>query len=152
LRLAILMRGKFAIAWRMHGNNESDPRRIMSPDRACGRGLALALQVTSLVAALTGCSDPGIVTAQSDLQEAPSAHSKVLTMIPKGSPINVGDCSDGWCRVSWNGFNGYILTKSIRLAEGSHRSAGGSNQPSPYNEDDAGANPDVPPVAPSAAD
>jgi len=146
------MRGKYANVRPMRGCNKADPRRVTSSDRRRGRGLALALQTASVAAILAGCSDPGIVTVQSDLQEAPSAHSKVMAMIPKGSPISVSDCSNGWCQVTWNGRSGYILTKSIHLTEGAQRSVEGSNQPSPYNEDDAGPSPDVPPVAPSAAD
>ena len=112
----------------------------------------LALLTIGLLVSVAGCSDPGIVVVQADLQEAPAADSKVLALIPKGGAISVGDCSNGWCRVSWNGRDGYILTKSMRLTEGARRNLPEADQPALYNDDDANAAPDVPPVPPSSAD
>ena len=108
------------------------------------------LLTIGLVANVASCSDPGIVTVQTDLQQAPASGSKVVAVIPKGSAITVGDCSNGWCRVSWNGSDGYILTKSMRLTEGAHRTMPDANQPALYDDDDATAAPDVPPVPPSS--
>jgi len=117
------------------------------PDRVgCGRaakGLRggrarWALLALGLTAALSGCSDPGVVGVQAKLQEAPSLDSAVLAVIPKGSAIKVGDCNNGWCRVSWNGRDGYVLTKSVHLGAGSRRASDTDD-----SDDDVGAAPDI---------
>jgi uncharacterized protein YraI len=77
--------------------------------------LRLGLLTSSLCAALCSCSDSGTITTQVNLQQTPASQSKVLTTIPKGSVVKVSDCSNGWCRTSWNGRDGYILTKSVRI-------------------------------------
>jgi hypothetical protein len=136
----------------MRGTNRSGQRRSALTAFGCGRGTSLLLLTIGLVANVAGCSDPGIVTAQTDLQQAPASGSKVLAVIPKGSAITVGDCSNGWCRVSWNGHDGYVLTKSMRLAEGAHREIPEANQPPLYGDDDTTAAPDVPPVPLSSPD
>ena len=107
------------------------------------------LLTVGLAASAAGCSDPGIVTAETELLQGPAAESKLLAVIPKGSAIAVGDCSNGWCRVSWNGRDGYILTKSVRFTE-SARNSPEPNQP-PLSGDEE-ATPDVAPVPPSSAD
>lgn len=95
------------------------------------RGAVLALLTFYLVA---GCSDPAIVTVQANLRQGPATDSKVVAIIPRGSAIKITDCSNGWCRASWNGRDGYILTKSVRLA-GARRTATEAGQP---EEPDAG--------------
>jgi hypothetical protein len=121
-------------------------------DRTPMRGTnrtCLALLTVGLLANITGCSDPGMVTVQTELRQAPAAGSKVLVVIPKGGAISVGDCGNGWCRVSWNGRDGYILSKSMRLAEGAHRNTPEANQPALSDDESA---PEVPPVPSSSAD
>jgi len=89
--------------------------------RGCFRGTDLALLMFALAAIVAGCSDPGVVNVQTRLRQEPASEGKILAVIPKGSAIKVGDCSNGWCRVSWNGLDGYILTKSMRVAGGARR-------------------------------
>jgi Bacterial SH3 domain len=85
--------------------------------------LRLALLVAGLGAGLGCCSDPGIVTTQVKLQRAPATDSEVLAIIPRGSAIKVRDCTNGWCLVSWNGRDGYVLTKNVRIGDSARRTA-----------------------------
>ena len=110
---------------------------------------AFVLLTVGLAASAAGCSDPGFVTVQTELRQGPAAESKSVAVIPKGSAIRVSDCSNGWCRVSWNGRDGYILTKSVHFNESS-RNRPEPNQPSLSGDDEA--TPDVAPVPPSSAD
>jgi uncharacterized protein YraI len=80
-----------------------------------GRVAILALLAASLCVGLTACSDPGVVTVRVQLHQAPSNDSQVLASIPRGSAVKVRNCTNGWCNVSWNGHDGYIVTKDIRL-------------------------------------
>jgi uncharacterized protein YraI len=83
--------------------------------------LLFALLAASVCGGLFACSDPGIVTVPVKLQQAPALESEVLATIPKGSTVRVKDCTNGWCRISWNGRDGYTLTKSLRIGFFQHR-------------------------------
>ena len=78
----------------------------------------------------------GTVTNEAKLQQTPANASKVLAIIPPGSAIKVGDCSNGWCRVSWNGREGYVLTKSVHLSERAFRSTPEPDRPPGENDTD----------------
>jgi len=118
--------------WR---NTNNACRTITSlAEHGCWQRAGFALLIAGLLAS---CSDSGTVTNEVTLQQAPSTRSQVLAMIPQGSAIKVGDCSNGWCRVSWNGHNGYVLTKSIHLSERAFRSTPQPDQ-SPDENDDEG--------------
>ena len=80
--------------------------------------MALAVLASVFCAALYGCSDAAIVTTQVKLQQAAAADSEVLATIPKGSTVKVSACTNGWCSASWNGREGYILAKSVRIGNG----------------------------------
>jgi Bacterial SH3 domain len=95
--------------------------RMMNTAAAAGRGRRAGLALL-LAGLLNSCSDSGSVTNEAKLQQTPSDASKVLAIIPPSSAIKVGACSNGWCRVSWNGREGYVLTKSIHLSERAFRS------------------------------
>lgn len=79
--------------------------------------LGLALVSSSLCVALCSCSDSGTVTTQLNLRKAPASRSEVVATIPKGSVVTVRGCTNGWCRTSWNGNDGYILTKYVRIGD-----------------------------------
>ena len=111
--------------------------------RGCGRTAGLALLAIGLFVGVAGCSDSGTVTVQANLQQAPATESKVLAVIPKGSAIKVGDCSNGWCHAWWNGRDGYILTKSMRLA-GQSEAQDGADDNNPAAPDEATATPSSP--------
>jgi uncharacterized protein YraI len=50
------------------------------------------------------------------LRKAPRTDSEILTLIPKGTVVEVGDCRDGWCRVAWNGQDGYAIARNLAIA------------------------------------
>lgn len=132
----------------MHATHRSG--RNATTARGRGRRAGLVLLALGFV---TGCSDPGFVAVQADLRQEPATESKVLAVIPKGSAIKVGDCSNGWCRVSWNGHDGYILTKSMRLTGGVRRNVSDASQPEEQEDDDVNSTvPDIGPQPPSSPD
>lgn len=102
--------------------------RIMNTaaESASGRRVGVALLLAGL---LTGCSNSGSLTTEAKLQQTPAEASKVLAIIPSGSAIKVGGCSNGWCRVSWSGHEGYVLTKSVHLSERAFRSTPEPDRP-----------------------
>jgi len=74
--------------------------------------LALTFAVCT---ALAGCSKIGVAIVKTRLQAAPASDSEIFATIPKGSSIKVDDCTNGWCHATWNGRDGYILTKHLRI-------------------------------------
>ena len=121
---------------RMRGNRKFE--QIPEVTVRCGRsrGLQLGLPAVALIVSLAGCSDSGTVTNEAKLQQSPAGSSKVLAIIPQGSAIGVGDCSNGWCRVSWNGRDGYVLTKSVHLSQHAFRSTSEPDQQPEENDAD----------------
>lgn len=77
---------------------------------------------------------------RADLQQAPSTQSEVLVTIPKGSVVKLSACTNGWCRTSWNGRDGYILTKSVRIARSARHD---QDTDQPNNDEDSLAQPDT---------
>lgn len=76
------------------------------------------------------------MTTETRLQQAPGTGSKVLAMIPRGKIITVDDCSNGWCRVSWNRQDGYVLAKSVHLSERWFRNVPQADQSPEENDAD----------------
>jgi hypothetical protein len=88
--------------------------------------LLLARLLTALACIFAGMAadakEPGqefkplITMAQTNLRKGPRTDSEILTLIPKGTTVAVGDCRDGWCRVSWNGQDGYAIGRNLGFA------------------------------------
>jgi uncharacterized protein YgiM (DUF1202 family) len=87
-----------------------------------------------------------VVTAQAELQRAAAADSEVVATIPSGSTVEVSSCTNGWCSASWNGHEGYILAKHVRVGSARSRTAnpsavGGTEDIPPDGESSEGFSP-----------
>jgi uncharacterized protein YgiM (DUF1202 family) len=51
------------------------------------------------------------------LRNGPGTTYTVVTLIPAGSPVEVSGCQQGWCQVTFEGQNGYIIQTSIEAGE-----------------------------------
>jgi hypothetical protein len=62
-------------------------------------------------------AEPGASTAVThssvNLRNGPGTSYTIVTLIPAGSSVDVSDCKSGWCQVTFNGNNGYIIETSI---------------------------------------
>jgi uncharacterized protein YraI len=67
-----------------------------------------------------------------NLRKAPRTDSEVLTVIPRGTTVEVGDCRNGWCRVSWNGRDGYAGVRNLDIAAMQRRPKPLAARPSDY--------------------
>lgn len=61
-------------------------------------------------------SGPAATTRDTNLRKAPGTGYEILALIPKGTRIDAGNCRNGWCRVSWNGYDGYVAARNLSLA------------------------------------
>jgi len=101
---------------------------------------------TALAALLLAASSasvfarPAITADNANLRSGPGVEDSVVAVIPDDSSIDVGHCAGSWCRVSWNGVDGY-LSRSL-IASGSERGTRapeGGPQGGPDNGPDGGA-------------
>jgi uncharacterized protein YraI len=95
------------------------------------RKLVAARFFTLLVAALAGALAPLMIaeakahgeefkalatTGDTNLRKVPRIDSEILALIPKGTAVEVSDCHEGWCRVSWDGQDGYVIGRNLGVA------------------------------------
>lgn len=48
-----------------------------------------------------------------NLRAAPSRTAERLTLIPRGTRLEVGDCEDGWCAVTFRGASGFVASRYL---------------------------------------
>lgn len=75
--------------------------------------VALGLGLMPAAAAL---AKPAYVPSTVNLRAAAGTDKEILGKIPSGSLIDVGDCSGGWCAVTWQGKSGFAIETAIDLS------------------------------------
>jgi hypothetical protein len=77
----------------------------------------LAASAAILTTLSVGCAaaKPATVAAEVNLRKGPGTDSEILTLIPKGTTVEVGTCTNGWCQVTWNGMDGYSIATNLGL-------------------------------------
>src|ERR1700687_6039564 len=69
-----------------------------------------------LLAATDALAKPAYATSTVNLRAAPGTTSEIVAKIPGGSRIEAGECTDGWCEVTWQGKSGFSIATSIDLS------------------------------------
>jgi len=98
--------------------------------KAIGAVLAVGVLVSSVTGAL---AKPAYVLSTVNLRAAPGTMNEIVAKIPGGSLVDAGDCTDGWCAVTWQEKRGFAIQTSLdlsgrvpqRRAVGPPRGAGG---------------------------
>ena len=80
------------------------------------RYAAVAGTVAYLLSVIHGAAEPVATTRATNLRKAPGIDGEIVTLIPKGTTVEVGDCREGWCLVSWNGQDGYAMARNVAKA------------------------------------
>jgi uncharacterized protein YgiM (DUF1202 family) len=70
-----------------------------------------ALAVTAITAA--AAAKPVTLPAETNLRAAPGTKSEIVTLIPKGSEIEVGECDAGWCKVKFGDKEGFAIGRNL---------------------------------------
>lgn len=74
----------------------------------------LPFAAITLIALTTAASaKPLTITTETNLRAAPGTKSEVVTLIPKGSAIEVGDCDAGWCKVTFGDKEGFAIERNL---------------------------------------
>jgi Bacterial SH3 domain len=110
LRLNIRLRGAQRVK---EGKDEKEERkrRAMSLIR-----IAVSAAVFTLLSAVCGTAKPIATTAETNMRKSPGTDGPVLTIIPKGTTVEVGKCNKGWCETSVDGRDGFVIARNLGLA------------------------------------
>lgn len=68
-----------------------------------------------------GAASAGMGETKTDvaLRAGPAAQAELLLNIPAGAVVSVGQCSRGWCGVTWNSYGGYVRASGLSFREAS---------------------------------
>lgn len=56
---------------------------------------------------------PVTLSAETNLRAAPGTKSDIVTAMPKGAAIEVGECDAGWCKVTFDGKDGFAIERNL---------------------------------------
>ena len=77
---------------------------------------AASAAIFTLLSAGIAIAKPVTTTGETNLRKSPGTDSEVITLIPKGTSVEVGKCTNGWCRTSFDGRDGYIIAHNVGMA------------------------------------
>jgi hypothetical protein len=80
----------------------------------CAQGAVCAAIVT-MMSVVGATAKPITTTGETNLRKGPGTDSEVVTLIPKGTMVEVGDCTNGWCQVTWEGQDGYVISRNLGM-------------------------------------
>jgi uncharacterized protein YraI len=78
--------------------------------------IAASAAIITLVSVVCSSAKPVTTTTDTNLRKSPGTDSPVLTLIPRGTTVEVGKCSNGWCQTSLNGQDGYVIAQNVGMA------------------------------------
>ncbi|WP_213775662.1 SH3 domain-containing protein [Bradyrhizobium sp. dw_78] len=78
--------------------------------------IAASAAIFTILSAVSATAKPIATTAETNLRKEPGTKSDVLTLIPKGTTVEIGKCSNGWCQASLNGQDGYVIAQNVGMA------------------------------------
>src|SRR3972149_5493013 len=73
--------------------------------------LGLLLGATALASA-----KPAYVPSTVNLRAAPGTTSEILAKIPGGSLVDTGECSEGWCEITWQDKKGFAIQSALDMS------------------------------------
>jgi len=94
--------------------------------------IAASAAIYTLLSAACATARPVTIAADTNLRKAPGTNSEILTLIPKGTTVEVGKCSNGWCETSLNGQDGFAIAQNLGMGPPPPRRA---PRPQVYDEE-----------------
>src|SRR3984957_9425268 len=80
--------------------------------------IAASAVILAALSAACATAKPVVTTGDTNLRKAPGTESPVLTLIPKGTTVEVGKCTNGWCQASFDGQDGYLIGQNVGMGSG----------------------------------
>jgi uncharacterized protein YraI len=78
--------------------------------------IAALAAIVTLLPAVGAIAKPITLTAETNLRKSPGTDGEVLTLMPKGTTVEVGKCTNGWCQASVDGKDGYAIAQNLGMA------------------------------------
>jgi uncharacterized protein YraI len=79
---------------------------------------AVAFAVVSLVLSVASADAKATnVAAEVNLRDTPTTSGKILALIPKGTSVDVATCTNGWCQVTFNGQQGFVISRNLGMPQ-----------------------------------
>ena len=78
--------------------------------------IAASAAIFTLLSAGCATAKPIVTTGDTNPRKSPGTDSPFLTLIPKGTTVEVGKCTNGWCAASLNGQDGYVIAQNLGMA------------------------------------
>src|SRR3984957_2664157 len=78
--------------------------------------VAAPVAIFTLLSAACALAKPIATTGETNLRKAPGTDSEVLTLIPKGTTVEVGKCTNGWCETSLDDKKGFAIAQNLGMA------------------------------------
>lgn len=69
--------------------------------------------VTVIAFTAAAAAKPVTLSAETNLRAAPGTKSEVVTLIPKGSQVEVSECDAGWCKVKFGDKEGFAIGRNV---------------------------------------
>ena len=69
-----------------------------------------------MVSVASATAKPTTVSSEVNLRDTPTTSGKILALIPKGTSVEISACTNGWCQVSYNGQQGYAISRNLGLS------------------------------------
>lgn len=66
--------------------------------------------------AMPALAKPAYVASTLNLRAAPGTTSEIVAKIPGGSLVDAGDCTEGWCEVSWQDKKGFSIQTALDMS------------------------------------
>jgi hypothetical protein len=76
---------------------------------------AACAAIVTVLSAVCATAKPIATTAETNLRKSPGTDSEVLTLIPKGTTVEIGKCTNGWCEASVDGKDGYVISRNVGM-------------------------------------
>jgi SH3 domain-containing protein len=76
---------------------------------------AASAAIVTLLSVVSATAKPIATTGETNLRKGPGTDSEVLTLIPKGSTVEVGKCTNGWCEASFDGKDGFVIGRNVGM-------------------------------------
>jgi uncharacterized protein YraI len=77
--------------------------------------ILIGLGVLAL-SAMPALAKPAYVASTVNLRAAPGTKSEIVAKIPGGSLIDAGDCSEGWCEITFQDKKGFAIQTALDLS------------------------------------
>lgn len=78
--------------------------------------IAASAAIFTLLSATGATAKPIAVSTDTNLRKSAGTDGEVVTLIPKGTTVEIGKCNNGWCAASLNGQDGFVIARNVGMA------------------------------------